>query len=55
MITPRTLAKEGFMDIDRDDYRDTPEDAYLKKVQDNQLVIIEDRWRDDFEVRIYKD
>ncbi|EEY23340.1 hypothetical protein D7B24_004898 [Verticillium nonalfalfae] len=55
MITPRSMAKEGFMDINRDDYLDTPEDAYLKKVQENQLVIIEDKWRDDFKVRIYKE
>ncbi|EGY23247.1 hypothetical protein VD0002_g4935 [Verticillium dahliae] len=55
MITPRSMAKEGFMDINRDDFLDTPEDAYLKKVQQNQLVIIEDKWRDDFKVRIYKE
>ncbi|PKS13177.1 hypothetical protein jhhlp_000521 [Lomentospora prolificans] len=29
-ITPRSVAKEGFMDIDRDDYKDRPEDAYFK-------------------------
>lgn len=55
MITPRSIAKEGFMDIDREDYRDTPEDQYLKKVQSSQLVIIEDKWLDDYKVRIYKD
>ncbi|KAK7424610.1 hypothetical protein QQZ08_008493 [Neonectria magnoliae] len=55
MITPRSVAKEGFQDIDRDDYKDTLEDEYFKKVQESQLVIIEDKWLDDYEVRIYKD
>lgn len=54
MITPRSLAKEGFMDIDREDYKDTSEDKYLKAVQISQLNIIEDRWTDDYQVRIYK-
>ncbi|KAL2129713.1 hypothetical protein VTI74DRAFT_7412 [Chaetomium olivicolor] len=55
MITPRSVAKEGFMDIDREDYKDTEEDAYLKKVQASQLVIIEDKWLDDYKVRVYKE
>ncbi|EOO00845.1 putative short chain dehydrogenase reductase family oxidoreductase protein [Phaeoacremonium minimum UCRPA7] len=55
MITPRSLAKEGFMDVDREDYRDMQEDAYMKKTQESQLVIIEDKWLDDFKVRVYKD
>ncbi|KAF6819032.1 AdhA [Colletotrichum musicola] len=55
MITPRTIAQEGFMDIDRDDYKDVSEDRYLKKLQEAQLVIIEDKWKDDFQVRVYKD
>jgi hypothetical protein len=55
MITPRTIAKQGFVDIDREDYKDTPEDEYLKKVQASQLVIIKDKWLDDYKVRIYKD
>lgn len=55
MITPRSIAQEGFMDIDREDYGDGPEDAYLKKTQETQLVIIEDKWRDDYKVRVYKD
>ncbi|TDZ33310.1 5'-hydroxyaverantin dehydrogenase [Colletotrichum spinosum] len=54
MITPRTIAKEGFMDIDRDDYKDVAEDKYFKKLQEAQLVIIEDEWRDDYKVRVYK-
>ena len=55
MITPRSVAKEGFVDIDREDYKDTPEDEYLKKVQASQLVIIKDKWLDDYKVRKYKD
>lgn len=55
MITPRSVAKEGFQDIDRDDYKDTAEDEYFKKVQESQLVIIEDKWLDDYKVRTYKD
>lgn len=47
MITPRSVVQEGFMDIDRDDYKDVPEDAYLKKVQELQLVVIKDKWLDD--------
>ncbi|KAH8736225.1 hypothetical protein BGZ61DRAFT_339582 [Ilyonectria robusta] len=55
MITPRSVAKEGFQDIDRDDYKDITEDEYFKKVQESQLVIIEDKWLDDYKVRTYKD
>ncbi|KAG4277737.1 hypothetical protein FPRO04_06980 [Fusarium proliferatum] len=55
MITPRSIAKEGFVDIDREDYKDTPEDEYLKKVQASQLVIIEDKWLDSYKVRVYKE
>lgn len=55
MITPRSVAQEGFMDVDREDYGDGPEDAYLKKTQETQLVIIEDKWRDDYKVRVYKE
>lgn len=54
MITPRSVAKEGFMDTDREDYLDTREDAYLKKTQASQLVVIEDQWRDDYKVRVFK-
>ncbi|KXJ88351.1 hypothetical protein Micbo1qcDRAFT_123140 [Microdochium bolleyi] len=55
MITPRSVAPEGFMDVNRDDYTDAPEDEYMKKVQASQLVVIEDKWRDDYKVRVYKD
>lgn len=54
MITPRSIANEGYMDVDREDYKNTPRDAYLKKVQESQLVIIEDEWKDGFEVRVNK-
>lgn len=55
MITPRSVAREGFMDIDREDYKDVKEDEYLKKVQASQLIIIEDKWLDDYKVRVYKE
>lgn len=54
MIVPRATAKEGFMDVDRENYRDTEEDAFMKKTQQVQLEIIEDRWLDDYKVRVYK-
>lgn len=54
MITPRTTAKEGFKDVDKEDYSD-PKDEYFMKKQASQLVIIEDKWLDDYKVRIYKD
>jgi hypothetical protein len=54
MIVPRSVAKEGFKDVDRDDYRDTEEDAYMKKTQATQLATIEDKWLDDYKVRVYK-
>lgn len=56
MIVPRSIAKEGFMDVDKDDY--TKEDGhggYFKRTQDTQLVIIEDKWVDDYKVRVYKE
>lgn len=40
------------MDVDKDDYK---EEGYFKKTQETQLVIIEDKWRDDYQVRVYKD
>lgn len=55
MITPPSVAREGYMDTDREDYRDTEPDAYFKKTQETQLVIIEDKWLDDYEVRVYKE
>lgn len=54
MITPRSTAKEGFMDVDKEDYSD-PKDQYFSKKQASQLVIIEDRWLDDYKVRTYKE
>ncbi|KAF2792849.1 NAD(P)-binding protein [Melanomma pulvis-pyrius CBS 109.77] len=52
MIVPRSIAKEGYMDIDKDDY--TEEDGhkgYFKRTQDTQLVIIEDKWLDDYKAQ----
>jgi hypothetical protein len=54
MITPRSVAKEGFMDANMEDYYE-PKDEYFAKKQATQLVIIEDKWLDDYKVRIYKD
>lgn len=54
MITPRSIAEQGFMDVDREDYKDIPEDDYFKKVQASQLFIIKDKWLDDYKVPIYK-
>lgn len=56
MITPRSVAKEGYMDLDKDDYSENDgHGGYLKRTQDTQLVIIEDKWRDDYKVRVYKE
>lgn len=52
MITPRSFVKEGFKDTDKEDY--TEDDAYLKKDQETQLRIIEDKWIDGYKVRVYK-
>ncbi|KAI8711148.1 hypothetical protein NCS52_01490300 [Fusarium sp. LHS14.1] len=54
MITPRSVAQQGFMDVDREDYKDIPGDEYFKKVQTSQLFIIKDKWLDDYKVPIYK-
>lgn len=56
MIVPRSIAKEGFKDIDMDDYtEDDGHGGYFKRTQDTQLVIIEDKWKDDYKVRVYKE
>lgn len=52
MIVPRRIAKEGFMDVDKDDYK---EDGYFKKLQESQLVIIKDKWLDGYKVRVNKE
>ncbi|KAL4898288.1 short chain dehydrogenase/ reductase [Aspergillus ambiguus] len=41
MITPKSVAKEGFKDVGQDDHI---EDGYFKHNQALQLKIIEDRW-----------
>lgn len=40
MITPASIAKEGFKDIDMDDHTE----GYFKDTQELQLRIIEDQW-----------
>ncbi|KAJ5275283.1 Short-chain dehydrogenase/reductase SDR [Penicillium chrysogenum] len=47
MITPRSFAKEGFVDVNKEDYSDL-KDEYFAKKQASQLVIIEDKWLDDY-------
>ncbi|OQE27852.1 hypothetical protein PENSTE_c004G02386 [Penicillium steckii] len=41
MITPRSVAKEGYKDVGMDDH---VEDGYFKRTQEIQLDIIEDKW-----------
>lgn len=41
MIVPRSQVKEGFMDIDKDDFT---KDGYFKRMQEIQLKIIKDSW-----------
>ncbi|OJJ81307.1 uncharacterized protein ASPGLDRAFT_132816 [Aspergillus glaucus CBS 516.65] len=41
MITPKSVAKEGFRDVGMDDHI---EEGYFKRNQEVQLSIIEDRW-----------
>lgn len=54
MITPRSVAREGFIDSDREDYQIGGPDQYLAKLQASQLVVIDDKWLDDHPTRIYK-
>lgn len=55
MITPRSVCKQGFVDSDREDYKNTKEDDYLKKTQEIQLVTIEDKWLDGYQIRVQKE
>jgi hypothetical protein len=55
MITPRSVCTQGFLDTDREDYKDTEEDEYMKKTQEIQLVTIEDKWLDNYKVRVQKE
>jgi len=54
MITPRSVAPEGFIDSDREDYQSEGQDAYLAKTQASQLVVIKDKWLDDHPCRVQK-
>lgn len=55
MITPRSLSKQGYMDVNREDFQDVPEDAWFKKLQATQLRNIQDQWLDDYIMPVYKD
>ncbi|KAL4951356.1 hypothetical protein BDW69DRAFT_201507 [Aspergillus filifer] len=44
MITPRSVAKEGFKGVGMDDFDGSEENGYFKRTQEVQLKIIEDRW-----------
>ncbi|KAG8163054.1 hypothetical protein KVR01_007532 [Diaporthe batatas] len=54
MITPRSIAAEGFIDADREDYAPEGPDEYLAKLQASQLVVIEDKWLDGYPTRVQK-
>ncbi|KAJ5756631.1 hypothetical protein N7533_006174 [Penicillium manginii] len=41
MITPKSVAKEGYKDVGMDDHI---EEGYFKRTQEIQLAIIEDKW-----------
>lgn len=41
MIVPRSVAEEGFMDVDKDDVTD---DEYFARTQETQLRLIKDQW-----------
>jgi hypothetical protein len=48
MIVHRSVAKEGYMDVDDDDHEDKPfcKRPHLAKTQAIQLNIIKDEWMD---------
>lgn len=50
MVVPRTVAKEGFVDVDKEDYKDE-KDEYFKSKQESQLRVIKDKWIDGYQVR----
>jgi len=41
MITPKSVAEEGFKDVGMDDHIEA---GYFKRTQEVQLSIIEDQW-----------
>lgn len=43
MITPKSVAKEGYKDVGMDDHI---EEGYFKRTQEIQLDIIEDKWEE---------
>jgi hypothetical protein len=54
MITPRSKTPQGFIDVDREDYRD-PADEYFIQKQASQLRVIQDQWVEGYKVRVYED
>lgn len=54
MITPRSFAPQGFVDVDKEDYKD-PSDQYFIKKQATQLRVIQDQWVDGYKVSFYNE
>ena len=56
MIVHRSVAQEGYMDVDDDDHDDKPfcRRPHLAKNQKIQLSIIKDHWLDGVPTHIYK-
>jgi len=51
-IVPRAHVKEGYVDVDREDFKEgKAEDDYFRETQALQLRIIEDKWLDNEGVR----
>lgn len=51
MITPRSRASQGFMDVDKEDYNNS-EDEYFTQQQVSQLRVIKDKWIEGYKVRL---
>lgn len=54
MITPRSIAPEGFVDSAREDYSPGGDDSYLARLQASQLVVIDHKWLDDHATRVHE-
>lgn len=45
MVVPRSKVPQGFVDVDREDYRRGSQDeATLAEMQELQLSIVRDKW-----------
>jgi hypothetical protein len=45
VIVPRSEVEQGFLDMDREDFKDDREDeALLIKLQAQQLAVLDDKW-----------